>query len=188
MQNKDRLRKKYLAIRKKKYFEIESNFFIPLMKLINKRYKKKRINLSSYYPASFEVNVLKLFELKVFNKINIFLPIITGDNSMRFYKWEKHDVLQINKFGMLEPIKSLKLKNVVPNIMLIPMLAYDTRNNRLGYGGGFYDRYLKKYLNTHNNILTIGIAFSFQKYHKLPISNYDVKLDYILTEKGISNI
>ena len=68
------------------------------------------------------------------------------------------------------------------------MLAYDTRNNRLGYGGGFYDRYLKKYLNTHNNILTIGIAFSFQKYHKLPISNYDVKLDYILTEKGISNI
>ena len=183
MQNKDRLRKKYLVIRKKKYYEIESNFFIPLIKLINKKYKKKIINLSSYYPASFEVNVLKLFELKFIDHFNIFLPVIRRNNSMHFYKWEKHDVLQINKFGMLEPIKSLK--NVVPNIMLIPMLAYDKKNNRLGYGGGFYDRYLKKYLKIHNNILTIGIAFSFQKHHKLPVSNNDVRLDYILTEKGI---
>ena len=61
------------------------------------------------------------------------------------------------------------------------MLAYDNENNRLGYGGGFYDRYLKKY----NNIMTIGVAFSFQKHHKIPVSDNDVKLDYILTEKGL---
>ena len=183
MQNKDQLRKKYFFIRKKKYFDIKPSFFNPLIKLINKRYKKKNVNLSSYYPASFEVNILKLFDLNAMNKIRIFLPVIIGKNSMHFYKWEKHDVLQINKFGMLEPFKSLK--NIVPNVMLIPLLAYDNKNNRLGYGGGFYDRYLKKYLKTYNNILTIGIAFSFQKHHKLPVSNNDVKLDYILTEKGI---
>ena len=183
MQNKDRLRKKYFFIRKEKYFDIKPSFFNPLIELIKKRYKKKDVNLSSYYPASFEVNILKLFDLNAMNKIKIFLPVITGKNSMHFYKWQKHDVLQINKFGMLEPFKSLK--NIVPNVMLIPLLAYDNKNNRLGYGGGFYDRYLKKYLKTYNNILTIGIAFSFQKYHKLPVSNNDVKLDYILTEKGI---
>ena len=183
MQNKDRLRKKYFFIRREKYFDIKPSFFNPLIKLIKERYKKKDVNLSSYYPASFEVNILKLFDLNAMNKIKIFLPVITGKNSMHFYKWEKHDVLQINKFGMLEPFKSLK--NIVPNVMLIPLLAYDNKNNRLGYGGGFYDRYLKKYLKTYNNILTIGIAFSFQKYHKLPVSNNDVKLDYILTEKGI---
>ena len=183
MQNKDRLRKKYFFIRKEKYFDIKPSFFNPLIKLIKERYKKKDVNLSSYYPASFEVNILKLFDLNAMNKIKIFLPVITGKNSMHFYKWQKHDVLQINKFGMLEPFKSLK--NIVPNVMLIPLLAYDNKNNRLGYGGGFYDRYLKKYLKTYNNILTIGIAFSFQKYHKLPASNNDVKLDYILTEKGI---
>jgi 5-formyltetrahydrofolate cyclo-ligase len=183
MQNKDRLRKKYFFIRREKYFDIKPSFFNPLIKLIKEKYKKKDVNLSSYYPASFEVNILKLFDLNAMNKIKIFLPVITGKNSMHFYKWQKHDVLQINKFGMLEPFKSLK--NIVPNVMLIPLLAYDNKNNRLGYGGGFYDRYLKKYLKTYNNILTIGIAFSFQKYHKLPVSNNDVKLDYILTEKGI---
>ena len=62
MQNKDRLRKRYFFIRKKKYFEIKSNFFNPLIKLINKKHKKRHVNLSSYYPASFETNSLKLFE------------------------------------------------------------------------------------------------------------------------------
>ena len=129
------------------------------------------------------MNTLKLFETNFINKVNIFLPVIGKENSMHFYKWEKNDVLEINKFGMLEPFKSSK--NIIPNVMLIPLLAFDNKKNRLGYGGGFYDRYLKKYLKRYNNILTIGIAFSFQKHHKLPVSNNDVKLNYILTEKGI---
>ena len=69
--------------------------------------------------------------------------------------------------------------------MLVPLLAYDKENYRLGYGGGFYDRYLNKFLKKHKNILTIGIAFSFQKHDKLPLSKEDVKLNYILNEKGI---
>ena len=104
---------------------------------------------------------------------------------MHFHEWEKNNVLQINQFGMLEP--AIKLNHIVPDIMLIPLLAYDLDNNRLGYGGGFYDRYLNKYLKTYSNILTIGIAFSFQKHHKIPLLNNDVKLNYILTEKGIFN-
>ena len=108
--------------------------------------------------------------------------MLKKNNSMHFHKWEKNNVLQINKFGMLEPALS---NHVIPDIMLIPLLAYDNLNNRLGYGGGFYDRYLNKYLKSNNNILTIGIAFSFQKHHKLPVSKEDVKLNYILTEKGI---
>ena len=96
---------------------------------------------------------------------------------------DHYDVLKINQFGMLEP--AILSNHIVPDIMLVPLLAYDNQNNRLGYGGGFYDRYLNKYLKTHNNILTIGIAFSFQKHHKIPVFNNDVKLNYILTEKGI---
>ena len=111
------------------------------------------------------------------------IPVINVNNMMQFYKWKKNDVLKINQFGMLEP--ALLSENIVPDIMLVPLLAYDNQNNRLGYGGGFYDRYLNKYLKTHDNIFTIGIAFSFQKHHKIPVFNNDVKLDYILTEKGI---
>ena len=183
MQNKDRLRKKYFFIRKKKYFDIKPSFFNPLIKLIGKKYKKKNINLSIYYPASFEVNVLKLFETFIISKFKILLPVLKSNNAMHFHEWKKNDVLKINHFGMLEP--AILSNHIVPDIMLVPLLAYDNQNNRLGYGGGFYDRYLNKYLKTHNNILTIGIAFSFQRHHKIPVFNNDVKLNYILTEKGI---
>ena len=113
---------------------------------------------------------------------DILLPITDKDSHMNFFSWKKNDVLFVNKFGMLEPSKS---KAKVPDIMLVPTLAFDNKKFRLGYGKGFYDRYLRKYLNQHQNILTVGVAFSFQKYHKLPTINNDVKLDFILTEKGI---
>ena len=110
---------------------------------------------------------------------SVLLPVIEGKNKMNFYSWKKNEVLFINKFGMLEPGKKKSAK--IPNFLLVPVLAFDKQNYRLGYGKGFYDRYLNKF----NNILTVGIAFSFQKYHKLPRDKKDVKLNYILTEKGI---
>ena len=183
MQDKFRLRKKYYLIRKKKYFDVGTNFFNPLIRLILDKYKKKIIYLSGYYPSSFEVNVTKLFGLIPKDRIKIFLPVLRGNNSMHFYRWQDKEVLQINKYGMLEPI--MKTDQIIPDIMLVPLLSYDHNKNRLGYGKGFYDRYLKKYLKKYNNILTIGIAFSFQKHHKLPVNDNDVKLKYILTEKGI---
>ena len=183
MKSKERLRKKYYLIRKKKYFEIESNFFDPFIRLIKKKYKKKLINLSSYYPSSFEVNTLKIFETNIKNKVRLFLPALRGKNSMNFYQWSNNEVLKVNKYGMLEPF--IQSNQIVPDIMLVPLLSYDKNKNRLGYGKGFYDRYLKKYLKKYKDILTIGIAFSFQKHHKLPVVNNDVKLNYILTEKGI---
>ena len=98
---------------------------------------------------------------------------------MNFVEWQYLDPLKVNEFGMLEPC--LTTKPLVPDFMLVPLLAFDSNNNRLGYGKGFYDRFLKN----KKKITTIGVAFSFQKYNKLPVSNLDVKLDYILTEKGM---
>ena len=63
---KEKLRKKYFQLRKRKYFEIKSNFFNPFISLIKKKYTKKRIKLSIYYPTSFEVNVFKIFQIKDF--------------------------------------------------------------------------------------------------------------------------
>ena len=83
---------------------------------------------------------------------------------------------------MLEPVKTTKK---IPNLMIVPILAFDRSKYRLGYGKGYYDRYLNKYLKIFKNILTVGVAFSFQKHHKLPRNKNDVGLNYILTEKGI---
>jgi len=180
---KEKLRKRFLYIRKNKYFEINKNFFTPLIKLISLKYKKKNFVLSSYFPASYEVDVLKIYETN-FIKKKILYPKVKKNNDMNFYKWDKNSVLQINKFGILEPIDTKK--SIIPDIMLVPLLAFDKFNNRLGYGKGYYDNYLNKYLKIKKNILRIGIAFSFQKYKKLPSHKNDVKLNYILTEKGLS--
>ena len=101
---------------------------------------------------------------------------------MHFHMWKKNDILLINKYGIPEPIKS---KKIVPDVVLVPLLAFDKQKFRLGYGGGYYDTFLKNNEKRNRSITTIGIAFSFQKYNKLPLSKHDKKLDYILTEKGI---
>ena len=95
---------------------------------------------------------------------------------------EKNDVLFINQYGIPEPSKS-KVK--IPDVILVPILAFDKNKYRLGYGKGFYDRYLNKYLKRFKKILTVGVAFSFQRHHKLPRNQNDVKLDLIITEKDL---
>ena len=182
MYQKNILRKKYFSLRKKKYYEIDKDFFSPLISFIKSNFKKKDFKLALYHPTSFEINVLKLLENQYMNNKNILLPVIEENNRMNFFSWKKNHVLLVNKFGILEPHKS-KLKT--PNLILLPILAFDSNKYRLGYGKGFYDRYLNKYSKKISNILTVGVAFSFQKHHKLPVNNKDVKLDYILTEKGI---
>ena len=74
-------------------------------------------------------------------------------------------------------------KIIYPDILLVPLVAYDKNCNRVGYGGGFYDRYIKK-IKKIKKVLTIGFAFSYQKVKKIPIEKNDVKLDLIITEKN----
>ena len=68
--------------------------------------------------------------------------------------------------------------------MLIPLVAFDKKLNRLGYGAGFYDRIIKS-LKKNKKLITIGLAFDFQKVYFIPISKYDQKLDFIVTNKKI---
>ena len=179
---KVKLRKKYLDLRKEKYYDVDKNFFNPLLRLIKKKIKKKPVRIALYYPSNFELNVIKVLELKYFSSLETLLPVIEKNNLMKFYPWKKNEVLTVNEFGLLEPLVT---KEKIPNVMLIPLLAFDKDKFRLGYGKGYYDRYLDKYIRQYKNILTVGVAFSFQQHHKLPINRNDEKLDLILTEKGI---
>ena len=182
MQQKIHLRKKYYNLRKKKYYEVKKEFFLPLLKLIHSKLKKKPIKIALYYPTNFELNVLKFLDLNNTLTSNILLPVTNKNNHMDFFSWQKNDLLFVSKFGILEPAET---QAKVPDVMLLPILAFDRSKYRLGYGKGYYDRYLNKYLKKFKNILTVGVAFSFQRHHKLPINNNDVKLNYIITEKGI---
>ena len=182
MVKKGLIRKKYLLRRKKYFFQINENFFFPLIKIIKEKLKNEKKNIALYYPSFYELDVLKVADIKFFKKFNFLLPIISKTNSMDFHKWKKGEVLVLNKLGIPEPLKS---KKIVPTIILVPLLAFDKYKNRIGYGKGFYDKYLSRFLKLNKRIITVGVAFSIQKHHKLPVNNYDRKLDFIITEKGL---
>ena len=182
MLSKELLRKKYFKLRKKKYYPVKKNCFLPLIEILKKKLKKQKLVIGIYYPILYEVNVLKTLEFKIFNKCIISLPKVKKDQ-IKFYEWNKTHIMQVNKYGILEPI--LTNNHVNPDVILIPLLVFDDKKNRLGYGKGYYDKFLSHFLKKNKDILTLGIAFSFQKYKKIPTSWNDIKLDNILTEKGI---
>ena len=174
------IRNKILKIRKKKYFKINpgNNIINIIQHKIN--FSKKEI-IGGYFPINFEfdcLQILKKFNLKGYS---ISLPIIKSNHQMDFYEWNINDPLSISSFGIPQPIK---LKKVYPDILFVPIVAFDKYRNRIGYGGGFYDRYLEK-ISKKKKCTTIGLAYSHQKVNKIKVENFDKNLDLILTEKLI---
>ena len=177
---KSKLRKKALKIRKvanKNNLKIDFN---KVFSLIKKNYLIKK-SIGGYFPVNYEVDDLEI--LKEFAKKNyqISLPVIKKNFNMDFYKWSFDDPLKINQYGIPEP-NSKKL--IYPDVILVPLVAFDNNLNRLGYGGGYYDRVIKK-LSKKKKILKIGLAFSIQKINNVPVTRYDKKLDHIVTDKYI---
>ena len=174
------LRKKLIKLRKKKFKNIE-NIFLRLRYLLNEN-KFNFKTIGGYYPVNYEIDCLKILSKLETENYKISLPVILNNNQMNFYKWSFDEILRINKIGIPEPL--LKKKVVYPDIILVPLVGFDSNNFRLGYGGGYYDRYIAKTKNK-KIIKTIGLSFSFQKVKKLPIDKFDKKLDFIITEKNI---
>ena len=177
---KSELRKKILKIRKKfNTKNIQLNF-----KQIVKILKKEKITnkiIGGYYPVNFEIDDLTLLRKLKKNKFNISLPVIKKNFQMDFYKWTFSEPLKINKYGIPEPIAKFL---VYPDILLVPLVAFDNKLNRLGYGSGYYDRVIAK-LSKKKKIIKIGLAFSNQKIDKVPINKFDQKLNYIVTNDYI---
>ena len=176
--NKSEIRKKILNLRKKNFRkDLKMNFKI-LFNILKKEKNFGKI-IGGYYPYNYEIDILKI--LQDFEKKNylITLPKISKNSKMDFFKWSTNEPLKINKYGIPEPI-SQKIRH--PKILIIPLIAFDKNLNRVGYGGGFYDRYISR-IGKDKRILKIGIAYSFQKVKKIITNKYDIKLDYIITEK-----
>ena len=173
---KSKLRKKILKVRQKlntKNIQID---FKQIIKILKKEKISNKI-IGGYYPVNFEIDDLALLREFKKNKFNISLPVIKKNFQMDFYSWLFSEPLKINRYGIPEP----EITNIVyPDVLLIPLLAFDKNLNRLGYGGGYYDRLIKR-LSKKKNIIKIGLAFSIQEIDKVPINVYDQKLDYIVT-------
>ncbi len=177
--NKSEIRRKILKIRKKKDLQNQKINFDFVLRVIESKNNGSKI-LGGYYPYNKEIDIIPLLEKFEKLKYQITLPKIRNNYKMDFFRWSMKDPLSINKYGIPEPISK---KIEYPDIILVPLVAFDKDLNRIGYGGGFYDRYIEK-TKKKKNILTIGLAYSFQKVKKISTNIYDMKLDFIFTEKN----
>jgi len=183
--DKSFLRNKSLLLRKKKYLTVKKFNYSLIFRLIRKHFRDKKITIGGYYPSNYEVNIIKFLEDASKKKFRITLPVIKSSNKMSFKSWVFKDPLYVNKFGVLEP-KNSKEK-IIPDLIMVPLVAFDNHLNRIGYGKGYYDRSLGKIRKIKKNAISLGIAYSFQKCTQIPVNNNDFRLDYIFTEKGIIN-
>jgi len=112
------------------------------------------------------------------------LPVVTAKaQPLIFRAWAPGDALADGGFGTSIP--STDARTVVPEVLFVPLLAFDGDGYRLGYGGGFYDRTLEKLRASDPDVLAIGIAFSGQRVDTVPRGPYDLPLDGVATESGL---
>ena len=181
--DKPYLRKISLLERKKNYLKIKKFNFNLIFKLIRKHFSKKKIIIAGYYPSNYEMDILHFIQNAIKKKFKIVLPVIKSSGKMSFKSWIFKEPLYVSKFGTLEPKNSNE--EIIPDLIMVPLVAFDNQLNRIGYGKGYYDRILKKISKIKKKTIFLGIAYSFQKCRKIPVNKHDFKLDYIFTEHEI---
>jgi len=177
--SKKLLRKKLILIRKKRYKKFE-NIEAKIYDLI-KNLKLKIKIIGGYYPINYEFDCLPVLKKFFEKKFLISLPVIGNSNQMNFFNWTLDAHLRVNNMGIPEPLYK---KILYPDLILVPLVGFDKNKFRLGYGGGYYDRYIEK-VGKFKKFKTIGLSFSFQEIKKLPVNKFDKKLDFIITENKI---
>ena len=136
--------------------------------------------LSGYMPMRSEIDPLPAMAV---HQGPVGVPVIVAKAApLRFREWSPGCRLVEGAFRALVPEEGAWVE---PEVMIVPMLAFDARGYRLGYGGGFYDRTLEL-LRARGPVLAVGFAFAAQEVAEVPTDAYDQRLDAVVTEKGVT--
>ena len=139
--------------------------------------------LAGYSPIRSEIDPLPLMQALAAQGARLALPAIASrGQSLRFRVWSANDRLVRGPLGILEP--SPAAAEIIPDIVLVPLAAFDQTGHRIGYGAGHYDRTLA-HLRKSRHSTAIGLAFAAQQVEAVPALQHDVPLDYVLTETQI---
>src|SRR6476661_6351413 len=136
--------------------------------------------VAGYSPIRSEIDPTSLMQKLAAQGARLALPEITaGDQPLKFRAWSPGDGLQRGRLGILEP--SPDAPEMIPDILLVPLAAFDRSGHRIGYGAGHYDRTLQQ-LRKMKTITAIGVAFAAQEVEAVPALLHDAALDFVLTE------
>lgn len=138
--------------------------------------------IGAYFPTGDEFDSLPLLHMLKARGMATALPVVAGRGlPLQFFSWRAGDVLEKGAYGIQIPAhRGLSLR---PDVLIIPLLAFDRSGTRLGYGGGYYDRTLHD-LRAAATILAIGLGYDFQEIADLPAQAHDQRLDWIVTPAG----
>lgn len=142
--------------------------------------------VAAYWPLEREFDVTPLLHRVLEEGISICLPVMReGTRVLDFVRWQEGDPLVKGKHGILQPCVDENTAFVLPDIVVVPMLAFDRRGHRIGYGGGYYDATLN-FLRAQKEVIAVGMAYSQQAVlFNLPTEEHDEPLDWVITPKDV---
>lgn len=145
---------------------------------------EKKDIIASFVSIAGEIDITFLTEILYENGNKIALPVVTKKHTpLSFRTFDPKDSMIFNeKYNIYEPLASQK--ELIPTVIIVPLIACDKEGNRIGFGGGFYDRTIEL-LEKRREIFKVGIAYDFQVLNEIPISEHDQQLDCIITDKEV---
>jgi len=139
--------------------------------------------VAGYSPIRSEIDPLPLMQKLAAQGARLALPAVAArGQSLIFRAWSVNDRLMLGALGIGEP--SPAAAEVLPDIMLVPLAAFDRLGHRIGYGAGHYD-FTFAHLRKLKPVVGVGLAFAAQEIEAIPALSHDVALDYVLTETKI---
>ena len=139
--------------------------------------------VAGYSPIRSEIDPIPLMQSLATQGARLALPVIIAcDEPLMFRIWDPASALVAGSLGILEPPP--EAPQLIPDILLVPLAAFDRAGHRIGYGAGHYDRTFAQ-LRAIKPFTTIGLAFDTQEIGSIPMQPHDVALDYVLTETRV---
>ena len=159
---------------------------LPIVARLRQRLKEAQ-TIVAYYPLPDEVDIRPLLDEWLADGRTVFLPKVTGEETMELRRYTGADDLQEGAFHILEPTEECVRTsvNLLPlerggreGLILVPGMAFDAQGHRLGRGRGYYDRFLSSL--TPNKLTVIGVCFDFQKVPEVPFDEHDIPVDEVI--------
>lgn len=146
---------------------------------------KQSQHIACYWSHNNEFETIPLIHTIWREGKKCYLPVLGEGKTLLFVRYEEGDELEANQFGILEPYHfSRKIPPEKLDMVIMPLVAYDSQGRRLGMGGGYYDRSFA-FAHAHHHIHFVGLAYTAQHADELPADPWDINLNSIITEKGI---
>jgi len=143
--------------------------------------------IACYLATSDEVNCRELIKCAWFMKKRVFVPTIQKNSKLEFVEFLSDTETSPNEFGLQEPVDGVKIDSRDLDVVFTPLVAFDSQKNRIGMGGGYYDRTFS-FLQEDSLALKpklIGLSFDCQRVENIVASPWDIPLFHVITETGI---